>query len=141
VARPLLGRRRSRLARPGRPPKLNETARQFLVDTLPADVGVPMTTWSLRDVQGVLERDRGIQVRVATVQRALHARGLRYRRPRHDVPHRQDADAVASMQQGLAWLEKKALLQPSDAIWSLRTSVRSTPILGWQRSGSDTDNR
>jgi hypothetical protein len=31
--------------------------------------------------------------------RVLHAMGYRYRRPRHDLTHRQDAEAVASTKQ------------------------------------------
>jgi hypothetical protein len=46
------------------------------------------------------------------------------------LTHRQDQDAVASAKHVLAWLRKKAVLQPSDSIWSLGMNVKSTPILG-----------
>jgi transposase len=127
-------------SRRGRPPKLDADARQFLATTLeqpPGDFGLPMTVWSIRDLQALLLRERQLQVSVYTIHRTVQSLGFRYRRPRHDLTHRQDKDAVASAKQVLAWLEKKALLQPSDAVWSLWMSVKSTPIQGWQKSGND----
>jgi len=130
-------------SRRGRPPKLDAAARQFLATTLeqpPGDFGLPMTVWSIRDLQALLLRERQIQVSIYTIHRTVHALGFRYRRPRHDLTHRQDKDAVASAKQVLAWLEKKALLHPSDAVWSLWMNVRSIPIQGWQKSGNDGDS-
>lgn len=127
-------------SRCGRPPKLTATALAVLGDALergPQAYGVPMTIWSLRDLQRLLGQECQVQVSLDTVQRTVQALGYRYRRPRHDLTHRQDRQAVAAAQQVLAWLEKKALLSPSDSIWSLWMSVKSTPIPAWQRSGND----
>jgi transposase len=55
-----------------------------------------MTTWTLRDLQALLLRERGLRVSVCTLHRVAHALGDRYRRPRHDLRHRQDAQAVAA---------------------------------------------
>lgn len=126
-------------ARRGRPPKLDATTRQFLQDTLerpPSEFGLPMTVWSLRDLQALLIRERQVQVSVYTIHRVVHALGFVYRRPRHDLTHRQDKEAVAAAHQVLTWLEKKALLQPSDSIWSSWMSAKSIPIQAWQRSGN-----
>jgi hypothetical protein len=96
-----------------------------------------MTIWSLRDLQHLLWQECQVHVSLDTVQRVVQALGYRYRRPRHDLTHRQDRQAVAAAAQVLAWLEKKALLSPSDSIWSLWMSVKSTPIPAWQRFGND----
>ena len=118
----------------------------------PQAYGLPMTTWTLRDLQALLLRDlqalllrdlqalllqeRGLTVSVCTLHRVVHALGYRYRRPRHDLRHRQDAQAVAAAKRVLDWLQKKAYLRPDDPllldpIWSTWTSARSTPIPIW----------
>ena len=138
--------------RGGRPHALNEGDRALLEAELeqgPQAYGLPMTIWSIRDLQALLQRERGVQTSVYTVHRAVQALGFRYRRPRHDLTHRQDAQAVAAAQRVLAWLQKKRLLSPndpllrewSDSIWSTWMSVKSTPIPTWQRSGAARGSR
>lgn len=125
--------------RGGRPPKLDERDRAFLewaLDQGPQAYGLPVTVWSIRDLQALLARERGVEVSVYTVHRAVHELGFRYRRPRHDLTHRQDAEAVASAKRVLEWLQKKALLRPDDPIWSTWTSARSIPTPTWHRSGA-----
>jgi transposase len=127
--------------RGGRPPKLNEADRAFLEAALergPQAYGLPMTVWSIRDLQALLERERGLTVSVDTVHRAVHDLGFRSRRPRHDLTHRQDREAVAAAKHVLDWLQKKQLLSPEDSIWSTwtrGTNAKSTPTRTWQRSG------
>jgi transposase len=129
--------------RRGRPPKLDAAARRLLADVLaesPLDHGYPVTTWTAADLADFLRR-RGWAVSAATVNRTLHALGYRYRRPRHDLTHRQDADAVASAKHALAELQKRGLLPGPDSASSTWTSAISTPIPTWQRSGSAEANR
>jgi hypothetical protein len=100
-----------------------------------------MTVWSIRDLHALLARERGVVVSVDTVHRAVRDLGFRSRRPRHDLTHRQDREAVAAAQHVLEWLQKKQLLGPNDpllsaSIWSTSTNARSTPTRTWQRSGS-----
>lgn len=139
-------------SRRGRPPALDEAACAFLEEALeqgPQAYGLLVTIWSIRDLQALLQRERGITVSVCTLHRVVHALGYRYRRPRHDLRHRQDAAAVAAAKQVLNWLEKKALLSPedpiwsavNDSIWSISTNARSTPIPTWQKSGASGDSR
>ena len=78
----------------------------------PQAYGLPMTTWTLRDVQALLLRERGITVSVCTLHRVVHALGYRYRRPRHDLRHRQDAEAVAAAQACARLAPKKSLSAP-----------------------------
>lgn len=130
--------------RGGRPPTLSESDRAFLERTLdqgPQAYGLPVTVWSIRDLQALLQRERGVEVSVYTVHRVVHDLGFRYRRPRHDLTHRQDAEAVASAKRVLEWLQKKALLRPDDPIWSTWTSVKSIPTPTWQRSGGARGGR
>jgi len=124
----------------GRPPKLDAAARDFLREALdrgPEAYGLPVTTWSIRDLRGLLRRERGLAVSVYTVHRAVQALGYRYRRPRHDLTHRQDVAAVAAVAPVLRWLQKKALLTPDDCVWSIWMSARSIRTHTWQRSGDD----
>lgn len=136
-------------SRGGRPPKLSAEDRAFLeaaLDRGPQAYGLLTTVWTLRDLQALLQRERGIAVSVVTVHRVVHALGFRSRRPRHDLTHRQDLAAVAAAKAVLEWLQKKQLLRPSDPllrdpIWSTWTSARSTPIPTWQRSGGAKGSR
>lgn len=138
-------------SRGGRPPKLTAADRAVVeaaLDRGPQAYGLPITVWTLRDLQALLERERGIAVSVVTVQRVVHALGFVSRRPRHDLTHRQDraAVAVAAAKEVLAWLPKKQLLSPSDpllsaSIWSTWTSVKSMPTPTWQRSGGARGSR
>jgi transposase len=135
-------------SRVGRPPALDEAGRLLVEEALeagPQAYGLPMTTWTLRDLQALLLRERGLTVGVCTLHRVVHALGYRYRRPRHDLRHRQDAQAVAAAKRVLDWLQKKAYLPPDDPllqdpildpIWSTSTSARFTPIPIWHRSGA-----
>jgi transposase len=97
--------------RTGRPPKLDATALAFLEEALatgPQAYGLPVTIWSIRDLREVLAARLGIRVCPATVHRAVQRLGYRYRRPRHDLRHRQDQEAVAAAMEVLAWLRKKS---------------------------------
>ena len=134
-------------SRRGRPPALDAAACAFLEAALeqgPQAYGLLVTIWSIRDLQALLQRERGITVSVCTLHRVVHALGYRYRRPRHDLRHRQDAEAVAAAKQVLTWLEKKALLSPNDpiwsavndSIWSTSTNARSMVIPAWQKCGN-----
>ena len=131
-------------SRRGRPIKLDETEQAWLREALdqgPHAYDLPVTVWSLRELQAVVKRERHIEVSICTLHRVVHDVGYRYRRPRHDLTHRQDAEAVAAAKRVLEWLQKKALMQAndpllSDSIWSTWMSVKSTPIPIWQRSGS-----
>jgi transposase len=124
--------------RGGRPRKLDVAAQVLLETALaasPLDYDYPVTTWTVADLTDLLGR-RGWRVCPATVYRALQAMGYRYRRPRHDLTHRQDAEAVASAKHVLAELQKRGLLPGLDSAWSTWMNVTSTPIPTWQRCGN-----
>jgi transposase len=125
--------------RPGRPPTLDAVALAFLREALeasPQTYGLPVTIWSIRDLRAVLAHRLGVRVCTATVHRAVQRLGYRYRRPRHDLTHRQDQEAVAAAEDVLSWLRKKAVTPPVNCGWSTSTSARSTVIPAWQKCGN-----
>jgi putative transposase len=125
--------------RSGRPPKLDAAALAFLAEALeasPQAYGLPVTVWSIRDLREALAARRGVRVCTATVHRAVQRLGYRYRRPRHDLRHRQDQEAVAAAEEVLAWLRKKASTPPANSASSTWTSARSTGTPAWRRCGS-----
>jgi transposase len=123
--------------RAGRPPKLGPAQLALLDEALtqgPQAYGWPVTLWSIRDLCALVGQQCGVQVSVSTVHRAVPRLGYRYRRPRHDLRHRQDREAVASAKEVLAWLGKA--LSPMDFTSFMATNVRSTGTPGWRRCGS-----
>jgi len=130
--------------RTGRPPKLDAAALAFLEEALatgPQAYGLPVTIWSIRDLRAVLAARLGIQVCPATIYRAVQRLGYRYRRPRHDLRHRQDQEAVAAATEVLAWLRKKVMMPPASCAWSTLMSARFTVIPGWQKCGNGEGTR
>lgn len=129
--------------RPGRPSKLDADACQLLetaLGTSPLDYGYPVTIWTVADLHDLLTR-HGYQGSPATVYRTLARLGYRYRRPRHDLTHRQDTDAVISAKHVLSELQKRGLLPELDSALSTWMSATSTPIRTWQRPGNDVGIR
>lgn len=127
----------------GRPSKLDRAARQFIADALersPRDYGYPVTVWTMTDLRDLLGR-WGWSVGHNTVVRAVHALGYVYRRPRHDLRHRQDAEAVASATDVLRVLQKRGLISAAECDFFISTSAASTPIPTWGRSGNDGDGQ
>ena len=125
--------------RTGRPPKLDAAALTFLSEALeagPHAYGLPVTIWSIRDLRDVLAHRLGVRVCIATVHRAVQRLGYRYRRPRHDLTHRQDQEAVAAAEDVLTWLRKKAGTPPATCAWSTSMSARFTVIPAWQKCGN-----
>lgn len=129
--------------RAGRPALLDEPATHLLATALtgsPLDYGYPVTTWTVADLTDLLAQ-RGWSVSRATVSRALQRLGYRYRRPRHDLTHRQDAEAVAAAKHVLRELQKRGLLPGLAFGLSTWMNAICIPIPTWQRSGNGGDSR
>ena len=128
--------------RSGRPRKLGPADLALLDEALtrgPQAYGWPVTVWSIRDLCELLWRQHGVRASVYTVHRAVQRLGYRYRRPRHDLRHRQDREAVASTKEVLAWLGGGP--SPAGLASSTWTNARSTGTHGWRRSGSGVGGR
>jgi transposase len=129
--------------RPGRPPKLPPEARTLLGEALEADPGMygyPVATWTIADLTDLLSR-RGWTVSAVTVNRTVHALDYVHRRPRHDLRHRQDVEAVASAKRVLADLQKRGLIPQEDSNCSTSMNANFTPTPTWQKGGSDAASR
>lgn len=128
--------------RSGRPPKLAQAPRAVLRQALeddPMAYGYPVTTWTMADLTDLLGQ-RGWIVSAATVSRTVHALGYVHRRPRHDLRHRQDAEAVASAQHVLATLQKRGRISAAESASSILTNANCTPIPTWQKAGDAAAN-
>lgn len=126
---------------PGRARALDPAAEQVLrtaLDTSPLDYGYGVATWTVADLTHLLAA-KGWAVHRATVYRTLHRLGYVYRRPRHDLQHRQDAEAVASAAHTLDVLQKKGLLLPGESGSSILMNAICTPTPTWQNAGNDRD--
>jgi transposase len=125
--------------RSGRPPKLAAADPALLAEALergPRAYGWPVAIWSVRDLRELLFQRHRVRVRAGTVYRALRGLGYRYRRPRRDLKHRQDREAVAAAEEVLAWLGKAASPGRPSSTSSTRTNARCTATPGWRRPGS-----
>jgi transposase len=129
--------------RSGRPALLDDGARALLETALagsPLDYGYPVTTWTVADLADLLTQ-RGWPVSRVTVARGLQRLGYRYRRPRHDLTHRQDAEAVASAKHVLRELQKRGHLPGLDFGLFTWMNVTCLPTPTWQRPGSGGGTR
>jgi transposase len=127
----------------GRPPKLPPEARTLLGEALEADPGMygyPVATWTIADLTDLLSR-RGWTVSAVTVNRTVHALDYVHRRPRHDLRHRQDVEAVASAKRVLADLQKRGLIPQEDSNCSTSMNANFIPTPTWQKGGSDAASR
>jgi transposase len=125
--------------RTGRPALLDGAATALLETALaasPLEYGYPVTLWTVADLTD-LRAPRGWHVCCTTVWRCLQRRGSRDRRPRHDLTHRQDAEAVAAAQHVLRASQKRGHLPGLDCGLSTWMNATCTPIPTWQQSGSD----
>jgi transposase len=129
--------------RSGRPSLLDDDATALLETAVAGsalDYGYPVTTWTIADLAD-LRAERGWTVSRATVSRTLQKMGYRYRRPRHDLTHRQDAEAVASAKYVLTELQKRGQLPGLDFGLFTWMNVTCIPTPTWHRPGSGGGTR
>lgn len=124
--------------RTGRPRRIDADAEAVLETALaasPMDEGYPVALWGLVDLQDFLRCHGQVEIGTEALSRHLKKLGYAYRRPRHDLQHRQNADAIASAQHTLEKLQKKGVLAPdsTSCTWMSATSI---PIQPWQKCGS-----
>jgi transposase len=124
--------------RRGRPLVVTPEGDRVLVEALarsPFDYGYPVALWGLVDLRHLLNRELGIVIGDDGLSRHLKKLGYVYRRPKHDLHHRQDLDAVESCRFTLQQLLKGGALtmDPACSFWMNRIS---TPTQDWRRCGS-----
>jgi transposase len=125
--------------RSGRPPRLGPDDRRWLCAALAAGPRAddrPFDVWGLADLVVLLAERRGLTASITTVRRVLLGEGYRYPRPRRNLTHRQNAEAVAQTAAVLAWLQGKHGGTPPPFDWSPSTSARSIATHGWRKCGN-----
>lgn len=83
----------------GRPPKADPTYRAELEKAArknPSDLGYSFTRWTLVRLREHLKRKTDVDLEQSRISRLLKAIGFRYGRPKLDLKHRQDPQAVAT---------------------------------------------
>jgi hypothetical protein len=130
-----------RPAQDGPPSSVRPSSLEEALCRSPQDYGLLSTVWTIRDLGALLAQQHGVRVSTATLHRALWHLGYRHRRPRHDLRHRQDPQAVAAARHVLDWLKKNAPQVLVGFDWSMWTNARSTSIPGWQQSGKSGASR
>jgi transposase len=124
--------------RTGRPPKLTAANLAYLEEALqksPQDYGFMGTTWTVQDLHELMVQRQSVKVSKDTIHRSILKLGYRYLRPKHDLKHRQDAEAVASAKEALEWLKKTVPEVMEGFNSSTEMSVKSMPTPSWRKSG------
>lgn len=112
----------------GRPPKADETYLAELkkaVTTSPSELGYAFTRWTLAHLGEHLKRKTGIDLGGSRISRLLKAIGFRYGRPKLDLKHRQDPQAVATAKRLRTQALKKRVSTPTAAHSSMLTKPNS----------------
>lgn len=130
---------RPRTGRPSRITLAADTLLDEARDQSPMEHGYPVATWGLVDLADLLRRRCDVRRGTEALARHLKCRGYVYRRPRHDLKHRQDAESVESAKHTLRTLEKRGLIA-LDTAASTWTNAPSTPIPRWRRCGHGADS-
>jgi transposase len=124
--------------RTGRPPKLTAANLAYLEEALgksPQDYGFMGTTWTVLDLHELMVQKQAVKVSKDTIHRAILKLGYRYRRPKHDLKHRQDPEAVDSAREVLEWLKKTAPEVMEGFNSSSLMNVKFMPTPNWLKSG------
>jgi putative transposase len=103
-------------SRSGRPRKADAAYLQQLHQLLerdPREVGLPFTIWTLNRLRLYLAEQTGILLSYTRFRALLSRLGYRWKQPKHDLSHLQDAPAQETAVQVLAWLKKTSRSTPS----------------------------
>lgn len=106
----------------GRPSVADEAYCQVLEETLnkePPELGYAFNVWTVDRLRTHLEKETGKGLSARRFRALLKRQGYRYRRPKHDLGHLQDAEAKAKTAELLEELKKgsgKTIL--SSSLWT-----------------------
>lgn len=96
-------------ARSGRPSKANESYCQELEEAMskePSDYGYGFAFWTVNRLREHLRQKTGVKLSNRRFRVLMKKQGYVYRRPKHDLTHLQDAEAVERAKELLEWVKK-----------------------------------
>jgi transposase len=99
------------LPRKGRPPKADDAYCQKLeemIDKEPSEYGYKFAIWTSDRLRQHLEKETGILLSESRFRALLKKKGYRYRRPKYDLGHLQDAKAKKAAEKLLEEMKKRA---------------------------------
>jgi transposase len=99
------------LPRKGRPPKADDAYCQKLeemIDKEPSEYGYKFAIWTSDRLRLHLEKETGILLSESRFRALMKKKGYRYRRPKYDLSHLQDAEAKAKAEELLKEMKKRA---------------------------------
>lgn len=97
--------------RKGRPPKADAAYCQKLEEALekePSEYGYGFTIWTTDRLRQHLEKETGLLLSNSRFRALMKKKGYRYRRPKYDLSHLQDAEAKQEAEEVLEKLKKRA---------------------------------
>jgi transposase len=98
------------LPRKGRPPKADDVYCQKLeemIDKEPSEYGYKFAIWTSDRLRLHLEKETGILLSESRFRALMKKKGYRYRRPKYDLSHLQDAEAKARAEELLKEMKKR----------------------------------
>lgn len=113
-------------AKSGRPHKATEEYIAVLEETLetdPHDMGYAFTIWTQARLRRYLSEQTGIQLSRSRFQELMQRLGYRYRRPKRDLGHEQDAELREQFKQVLDEVKKQPKqVKSSYSLWTKSSS-------------------
>ena len=97
--------------RKGRPPKADAAYCQEFEEALekePSEYGYGFTIWTTDRLRQHLEKETGLLLSNSRFRALMKKKGYRYRRPKYDLSHLQDAEAKQEAEEVLEKLKKRA---------------------------------
>lgn len=114
-------------ARSGRPLKADEAyiARLHkLLERDPRDLDLPYTIWTINRLRLYLAEETDILLSYTRFRSLLSRLGYRWKQPKHDLRHLQDASAQETAAEVLDWLKKTSKMirfpGPNSSLWTKR---------------------
>jgi transposase len=101
--------------RSGRPALAKPDFRSRLAEVVrtdPAEFGYPFTVWTVARLRAHMAREKRVLLSESRVGQVLKEEGFAFRRPRHSLAHKRDADAFARVRKTLDALKKTAWWAP-----------------------------
>ena len=113
--------------RTGRPSRADANYRMRVEQLLkedPASLNLPFNIWTINRLRLYLAEETGILLSYTRFRSLLSRMGYRWKQPKHDLSHLQDASAQATAEAVLDWLKKTSRLtrlpRQNSSLWTKR---------------------